>query len=449
MTTISTPVIAGAKTGLPDGAWSTPRRMRAYQIAVWALAALLFIAGEGTLGRARAAMKTIGRDSAPSIIAAQEINSALADLDANAANYLIGNAQHRAEAMAAFESRRTQATSRLVDAAQNITYGDAEKQPILTMIQELGRYLELFAEARYRYDTGDVRGATEAYRRATAIMHGKLLVAALQLDTANRTYMDDVYADQKRASSGAEGIAVVVGGGLVVTLLLLQIFLLRRTRRILSPPIAFAMVLALGFTGYLVHGFGAARQDLKVAKEDAFESIHLLWRARAIAYDANGDESRYLLDRQSAVIHEASYVGKVTDLTSSPDKETPDRGLFADELHNVTFPGERAAALEMTRAFRAYYKIDQQIRKLEGTGKHDQAVQLCIGSGASESNAAFARFDEALAKVVKINRTEFDAVIEDGDDMLRRAELFDPAFAILIALLTWAGLRPRLKEYDA
>lgn len=449
MTTTSTSAVAGAKTGLPDGAWSTPRRMRAYQIVVWALAALLFIAGEGTLGRARAAMKTIGRDSAPSIIAAQEINSSLADLDSNAANYLIGNAQHRAEAMASFEKRRVQATTRLVDAAQNITYGDAEKQPILTMIQELGRYLEIFAEARYRYDTGDLRGAIETYRAATSLMHAKILNAALQLDSANRTYMDDVYSDQKRASSGAEGIAVVVGGGLAAVLVALQLFLLRRTRRIINPPILIATLLAIGFTADLVHGFGAARQDLKVAKEDAFESIHLLWRARAIAYDANGDESRYLLDRTNAPFHEASFVGRVTDLTSTPEKETPDRGLFADELHNVTFPGERAAALEMTRAFRGYWNIDQRIRKLEQSGKHDQAVQLCIGSGQHESNAAFDRFDQALAGVVHINRTEFDRVIEDGDGMLRRAELMDPAFAILIALLTWLGLRARLKEYDA
>ena len=38
------------------------------------------------------AMKTVGKDTAPSIIAAQEISYALADLDANAGNYLLGNA---------------------------------------------------------------------------------------------------------------------------------------------------------------------------------------------------------------------------------------------------------------------------------------------------------------------------------------------------------------------
>ena len=36
-------------------------------------------------------------------------------------------------------------------------------------------------------------------------------------------------------------------------------------------------------------------RDLKQIIEDAFDSIHSLWQAAAIAYDANGDESRFLL----------------------------------------------------------------------------------------------------------------------------------------------------------
>ena len=435
-----------AATACPQ--WPTPLRLRIQQFVIWGFAALLFIAGEGTLGRARSAMKTIGRDSAPSIIAAQEINSALADLDANAANYLIGNAQHRAEALRAYEKRRVQATTRLVDAAQNITYGDAERQPILTMIEELGRYLEIVSESRYRMDMGDWRGANETYGTATSLMHGKILFAALQLDNANRSYMDQEYVEQKRASSGAEGVAVVIGGILITMLVSLQIFLFRRMRRVFNVPLVLATALAIFFTADLVHGFGAARDSLKVAKEDAFESIHLLWRARAIAFDANGDESRFLMDRATAPVLEASFAGHVADLTDSPENETPAHGLFADELHNITFDGEKQAAVEMTRAFRAYYRIDRRIRKLESSGKHEAAVELCIGSGADESNAAFDRFDEALAKVITINRTEFDRVVEEGDGTLRRAEWLDPAIAIAIALLTWLGVRTRLREYQ-
>jgi hypothetical protein len=445
-------VTAAATTTLVRGVphtMPTPRKLRFYLLGVWALAALLFLVGEGTLGRARGAMKTIGKDAAPSILAAQEIGSALADLDANAANYLIGTPAHRAQAITDFEKRRTQATQRLVDAAQNITYGDAEKIPILTMVEDLGRYFALFGEARYRYDTGDRKGAIDTYRAATALMHAKILTAAQQLDAANRGYMDDVYASQRRASEGAEGLAVVVGVALLAVLFSLQLFLFRRMRRVFNVPVVAATALVLFYTWDLVTGFGAAREDLRIAKNDAFESIHLLWKARTIAYDANGDESRYLMDRENATQHEDAFFSHARQLGGWDPMGAPVSGIFADELANVTFEGEEAAARAMVKAWNDYHAIDARIRQLERVGKHDQAVQLCIGTGQHESNAAFARFDEALMEVVRINKAEFDEVIERGDGALRRAEFMDPIVAIAIALLTWFGLRARLREYSA
>jgi hypothetical protein len=439
--------------GVPrDDAWPTPRRLRAYQIVIWVFAALLLLMGEGTLSRARHALQTIGHDAAPSIIASQEIGSALADLDANAANYLIGTASHRADAMRAYETRRVQATARLVDTAENITYGDAEKVPIHTMIEELGRYFELFAEARYRHDGGDEKGALETYRAATTLMHTRILVAANQLDRANRSYMDEIYEDQRRASQGAEGLAVVLGGALLVALGLAQLFILKKMRRILNPPLAVATLLAFGFIVYLWHAFGDARHQLKIAKEDAFESIHTLWKARALAYDANGDESRYLLDRAAAATQEASFDARVRELTTAPARKTVGtpgsfQGLFADELGNVTFAGERKAAEAMVARFAEYYEIDRRIRALEKAGNHAAAVDLCIGSLSTQSNAAFERFDDALMKTIKINRDAFDATISDGDRLLARAEWLDPLVVIAICALGWFGIRARLREY--
>jgi hypothetical protein len=449
-----------APASLPAGvletvAWPTPRRLRAYQIAAWVFAGLIFLMGEGTLNRARHAMKTIGKDAAPSIVAAQEIGSALADLDANAANYLIGTASHRADAMRTYENRRVQATARLVDAAQNITYGDAERVPIHTMIEELGRYFELFAEARYRHDIGDDKGALDAYRNATALMHTKILAASNALDRANKTYMDDTYAEQRRASEGAEGLALGLGGALLTSLIAAQFFILKRMRRVVNPPLALATVLAFGFMVYLVNAFGDARDDLKVAKEDAFESVHALWRARAIAYDANGDESRYLLDHANAAQHEATFDARVRDLTNAPTMSAwrataagSFKGLFADELNNITFAGERSAAEKMVASFAEYYDIDRRIRSLERAGNHAAAVELCIGSLSTESNAAFERFDDALMRTLKINRDALDAVLDKGDGALSRAEWIDPVVAVGIALLTWLGLRARIREYD-
>ncbi len=291
-------------------------------------------------------------------------------------------------------------------------------------------------------------------------MHQQLIPLADEIDRANRTFMDESFDAQSRASAGSEHLAVITGAALLGALAWAQIFLLRRMRRIINPPLLIATVLTVVFTLLLVRRFGSAREDLREAKDDAFASIDALWRARAIAYDAKGDEIRFLLDRESRAIHQDAFRSHVGILTSRPELSAKAEseiakgkgklsGLFAVALENVTFAGERDAALEMIRAFSAYYVIDGKMRTLESAGKHDKAVDLCIGTDANQSSAAFLRFDEALGKVLAINKTAFDRVIEEGDAGLRSAEWLDPVFAIAIAALAVAGLRRRMKEYAA
>ena len=438
--------------------WSTPRRLRMFMALVWVGAALLFVVGETSLNRARVATRTIGSDAAPSILAALEIRALLADLDASAANYLLDSADHSAQASQTFEEQRIKAATRLVEAAQNITYGDAEKRPIVAIATDIGRYLELFGEAHYRHDAKDLPGAIGAYRQATDLMHAKILPAAEALDKANKDMMNDVYDAQSSASGGAEALATLSGGALGVVLLWAQLFLFRRTRRIFNLPLVVATVLVVVFSGYLVSRFGAARADLKLAKEDAFESIHTLWKARAIAYDANGDESRFLLDADRERLYADAFKAKVSQLTTLPEfpssyqtqinrlapgRQVTERGLFADEFNNLTFSGEREAAIAMAKTFAAYYAIDVQMRALQQKGDRAGATRLCLG----RSNDEFARFDAATLGVIRLNMDVFQRVLADADRGLKNAEWLDPFFALAIALLGFLGIRARLREY--
>jgi hypothetical protein len=211
-----------------------------------------------------------------------------------------------------------------------------------------------------------------------------------------------------------------------------------------------ATLLTGTFTVYLIARFGSAREDLRIAKQDAFDSIHILWRMRAVASDANGDESRFLLDHDRASGFESSFQGGVAQLTSNPttnDLAQVSTGLFADEVKNVTFAGERDAAAALVTSFAEYYALDQKMRRLERSGKHDESLELSVGSRSDELTPAFDRFDEAIQRTLVINQRAFDQVLAEGDSGLRRAEKLDPAFAIAIALLGWLGIRPRLREY--
>lgn len=426
---------------------STPSRIRGALGLIFVLSALLFATGEGTLSRARVALRAIGNDSAPSIIAAQEINASLADLDANAANILMGTRAQQQAASNTFETQRVRLTQRLVDVAQGITYGDAEKAPIVAIFEGFGRYLELVAEARFRMTHGDPKGAVDSYLVASSLMHQKIIPAGNELDATNALSMRIAYETQRSADMHAEEGVGIFGAALGLALVGLQYFLARRTRRIFSLPLVAATVLTLIFTLLLVSDFGAVREDLRIAKDDAFQSIHLFWQARAIAFDANGDKSRFLLDRTHAAEHEAAFTKKVALLTTHPELTPPHGGLFATGYANVTLQGEGDAIYEVCDAFARYYRIDDRMRKLVLGGHLDEAIELGIGTQADESNAALANVERALERLIAINRAEFDRVLERGDRGLKQAELLDPAFAIAIALLAFLGARPRLREY--
>src|SRR5262245_46684735 len=101
---------------LRDQVRSTPGRLWAAGGTIW-LAVLASVAGH------RRGMQTIGKDAAPSIIAAQQIKASLADLHSQAANLLLGKPGQNPQAAKLYEERRREATEGILAAAGNITYG--------------------------------------------------------------------------------------------------------------------------------------------------------------------------------------------------------------------------------------------------------------------------------------------------------------------------------------
>jgi len=132
----------------PVQQWNTLQILQGSRAALIALDVLLLIAAIAGARVHRDAMKTVGKDSAPSIIAAQHIKSALADLDADAANELLGAPGAMSDAVKAYEARRVEAAEALIAAAENITYGESERTPIQSLQVGMGTYERLIQRAR-------------------------------------------------------------------------------------------------------------------------------------------------------------------------------------------------------------------------------------------------------------------------------------------------------------
>jgi hypothetical protein len=403
-------------------------------------------------------MQTVVKDSVPSIQAAQEIKANLADMHSNAANILLGNAQAAKD----YEKKRLQTTNYLVTAARNITFAGEEEQ-IRQLLNELGRYEEAIAKARILYDRQE-KDALDQHRAADRILHGSLLPAADALDQINREPLDEAYAQHRTTSGWTLAAVIVTGLLLVAALAATQVFLFRRMHRVLNPGLLAATVLTLAFFLYSVAALLIASSCLKLVKEDAFDSIHALELARAYAYDANGDESRSLLDDQEAPKYDEAFHKKSARILTLPSgftyaklleyvgkqKSLPPstQGYLADELNNITFAGEKDAALRAVRTWIQYAEIDARIRQLKQEKKEKEAIALCLGNREGESNWAFAQFDKALDDAIKINQNEMDAAKQRGFAVLELILWLSPAAALGVALLALIGLRPRMKEYS-
>jgi hypothetical protein len=261
-------------------------------------------------------------------------------------------------------------------------------------------------------------------------------------------------------------VVIVCGLALLGALVVTQLFLARRTRRLLNLPLVGATLLTLILVLQMAGTLAAANEHLRGAKQDAYDSVYPLTSARAVSYDANADESLWLL-AQDDPRYETSFMAKakqlsdplVTDALVQQSPQNIDRhqpvpfnGYLANELNNITFVGEREAALGATTWWARYLAIDTQIRGLERSGDHAGAVALDIGTAEGQSNWAFNNYDQQMTRLVAINQTEFDKSIQQIFDDLGGtssfgADLLLPVLALLIAVLAWFGLQPRIAEY--
>ncbi|MER7098686.1 hypothetical protein ABT383_03220 [Streptomyces humidus] len=259
---------------------------------------------------------------------------------------------------------------------------------------------------------GGKAAALGDYRRATDLLQARLLPGARALVASNNRAFEDEYDSARSALSAQLAAAAVLGGLPLAALGVLQWYLARRFHRTLNPGVLAATVctlLAVVLGGQML---SASAGHLRGARRDAFDSVVALSCARAIAYDANADESRYLLDPKRRDQYARSFLAKSQQLyglkgatLASYDGELGRSwnayradhddlrftGEFRRELDNITFTGERAAAEKTVETYAAYQRDDRKIRALVAHGKERAAVAFCISWEPGMSNARRAR----------------------------------------------------------
>ncbi len=459
---------------------STPARLRALVAGVLVLTAATGLVCWQAGTEAQSTWTAITGSQAPQVLDAGALYQSLTDQDAQTANILVDGADpalaaNRATALAQYTSDRTSADRALQQATLSAAGNGAVQSALAAVLDGMGDYDGLAARALALNDRAAATAghpdpaALAEYRQATDLMQNTLLPAANRLLQADNTAYNNSYNAQRSDLTAAEVWTAVLGTLLLLSLLGLQGWLLRRYRRIVNPPLAAATLLAVLVVGAALALFPAERTQLHTARRDAFDSVVALDRARAISYDANADESRYMLDQGRRAQYQQSFFSDSQELADLPlatsvfSYDTPLQvaiddynrnhqdvefgGFFGDEFHNITFPGERAGAEATLNAYQKYELDDRHLRSLMADGQLDSAIAYNTSLAAGGSNADFGLYDQALTKLIGINDSAYAAAAHDGASELDDRVPLMAGGSLAVILLCLLGVRPRLVEY--
>ena len=444
--------------------------------AILALLAVLTVA----IGNARDSVQTIGQDAGPQVVATGTLYFALSDMDAQVSNILLIGRDHdlgigHDRSLQVYEQRRAEADAAAVQAAQLAGDDAALRRTVQEVLDGLGKYERLVGramelDAQADHAPGELpQEVVDAYRQATDLMKLQLLPKAYNITLDTGAQVRQQYEEKRSAVLAGRTWVAVTGLVLLLLLVATQLYLGRTFRRVLNPALVLATLATLALAGVGAGLLTAQAGHMKKAKEDGFDSILQLSRARAISHSAFADESRYLLDPGRADTYEQTYLDKSLsviqpDIGDKPvnlenyyagleeklgpykagQEDVPFLGFFGDEARTVE-PGREADALQKTLlAYRTVQRNDARIRRLASSGDRAGAVDARMASTAIRD---FGAYDAALGELTAVHQDAFDDAIRDADGGLRGWNAVPAAGAGVIALLILAGVRPRLAEF--
>jgi hypothetical protein len=469
----------------------TPRRINLMTVGLVIAGLVLGLVYAFALARDSSSLSSLDARTAE-VSATSDLYYRLNDMDAQAANVLLVGYNPVDPSMVP-PSVDAAASDKVYEQDRSAADADLEQiaaNPALTkqagsLLDSLGSYEAQVADAFYidqntqKEQPGTPPAtALSLYTQASALLHSKLLSAAGDITQADGNEVGGSYSADHSAITGF-GFALLGLALFAAALMALgnRYYARRFQRRLGFLALAAVVALVLGITGVTTQ-LSEANQ-LHVAKQSAYDSIYALDRALAVSDDANGTESRWLLDgqdpsTQDSFFSDASQIvslsGPTPDAAADPldyysdafaaiakvqlDPDTNTvtgvtfGGFLGTELDNITFPGEGQAAVNAVHGFDAYLQDDQKIRADAASGDLAGAVALDIGLQPGQSNYDFNKYMTALGSVVQVNTTFFDAAVADGRsgaDAATWTEMVVGELLLLVCVAQAAYLR--LREY--
>jgi hypothetical protein len=210
-----------------------PSTLRTLQSGIVVLCLLVAAIGFFTWHAFHSIVQTIGYESEPSIVAAENIRGTLSDAHTDFLRAFVSEGTN-GKSISDYRAAIELANDYLVAASQNIAYGDAERQPILRALDNLSLYQTL--EGSALADGGNIYDI----RAADDVIREHIIPAVDDLAAVNFAHLDNAYSGGRAAARIWLMAFCAASIALVLLLLYTQRYLLATFRRVIthgSPPV--------------------------------------------------------------------------------------------------------------------------------------------------------------------------------------------------------------------
>lgn len=393
--------------------------------------------------------QSVGKETAPQIVAAKDIRATLASAHSNAMNAMLTKENQGGKFWSLYRKDMNTLHMQLVNASENISYGDEERIPLYTILSNI---------SAYEYTVGGAvasgsKISVDQFMEANRLMQQKILPASSALNKANFTKLDSIYNSYTKNINNVVVFMLITGFIFLIVLIFTQVYLFKKTHRVLNIGLLTATILFSASLVYCGIALNSVKANLYTAKQEAFDSLNALWSAKAEAYNANAIESLYLLHNGTGIVQTADTINfnlsaaRIVSDNKAALAGDKFEGYLSDALNNVTLPGEKAEVTSAIKQWAIYVDIDKQIRSLEYDSKHDAAIALCVGDEALQSNYEFIKFDSILGEVIKTNQANFNYSINSAFKTLNIFPYINAGFLVLIIAACILGMKVRMDEY--
>ncbi|GAB3253987.1 hypothetical protein [Kineosporia babensis] len=405
---------------------STPHLLLAAGVGVLVMALLAGVLGwQGLVQRADALERA--RAETAQQVKIQTARTTLVIADTNAGNDVLTGADPTQFRYKQFEFKAQPALLGLVVAARV----DADAATLATANRFLTSYAMQVQSARTLARNGQDKEATATLSAASALLHAEVLPRLADVQNASQERLEDDQA----AADLAPIIALLVGIAAVLVIAGVHLWLTRRTRRLLNLGLVGCVLVLIVATGAGAIVVAGSRDKVVDAEENALEVVDFLVEARFSAFDARSGEALAVLN------------GGTAENEQKWSEQMEQADWYLQRAGQGQSSAVRADVAVITEKLAAYRERHQELLAQAQAG-NTRAVQNIAANPAPEGSVgSFEEFDTYSGALLARQVQAADDAWESAGSNLRLVGWLTLVIGVLAAVLAWAGIAARRREY--